>query len=46
MNANTTWTYEQYWNAVLGANRSADDIVREFDLDGANEGSVVRRWET
>lgn len=29
----TTWTYEGYWNAVLGANRSASDVVSEFELN-------------
>lgn len=27
------WTYEEYWNAVIGADRSASDVVREFELD-------------
>jgi hypothetical protein len=26
------WTYEGYWNAVLGANIHAADVVREFKL--------------
>jgi len=30
---NEGWTYEGYWNAVLGANRSVRDVIREFDLD-------------
>jgi hypothetical protein len=30
---NTVTTYEGYWNVVLGANCSANDVVREFDLD-------------
>lgn len=29
----TTWTAETYWNTVLGANRTAADVVREFELD-------------
>lgn len=29
----TTWTFDGYWNTVLGANRSAADVVREFQLD-------------
>ena len=29
-----TWTYEGYWNAVLGVG-SAQDVVREFDLSAA-----------
>jgi hypothetical protein len=28
------WTYDGYWNAVLGANRDADDVIVEFDLNG------------
>jgi hypothetical protein len=27
------WSYEGYWNAVLGANRDAADVVREFELE-------------
>jgi hypothetical protein len=27
------WTYEGYWNTVLGADRMADDVCREFRLD-------------
>lgn len=26
------WDYEGYWNAVLGGNRTAADVVREFEL--------------
>jgi hypothetical protein len=26
--------YESYWNAVLGSNRDADDVCREFGLIG------------
>lgn len=26
------WTYAGYWNVVLGANRGAGDVVREFGL--------------
>jgi hypothetical protein len=32
MNSSAGWTYEGYWSAVLGANRSAADVVREFAL--------------
>ena len=32
----TAWTFEGYWNAVLGSNRSAEDVVREFDLDSSD----------
>lgn len=28
----TTWTFDGYWNTVLGANRAVDDVLREFDL--------------
>lgn len=33
------WTYEGYWNVVLGPDRSAEDVVREFGLkpDGLGE---------
>jgi hypothetical protein len=34
------WSYEGYWNTVLGANRSADDVVREFDLDPTDHRGV------
>lgn len=27
-----TWTYEGYWNAVLGAHRTAADVVRDFEV--------------
>lgn len=33
-------TFEGYWNVVLGANRSADDVVREFSLDPADRRGV------
>jgi hypothetical protein len=26
------WTLEGYWNLVIGADRTADSTVREFDL--------------
>lgn len=26
------WTYEGYWNAVLGAHRTAADVVRDFEV--------------
>ena len=35
-----TWTYEGYWAAVLGGNRSAEDVVREFDLDPTNRHTL------
>lgn len=28
----TTWDFEGYWNTVIGSNRSAADVVREFDI--------------
>lgn len=31
-----TWDFEGYWNTVLGANRSAADVVREFQLDASD----------
>ncbi len=27
-----TWDFDGYWNTVLGAGRSAADVVREFEL--------------
>jgi hypothetical protein len=34
------WTYEGYWNVVMGANRSPQDVVFEFGLDA--EGTSRR----
>jgi hypothetical protein len=34
------WTYEGYWAVVLGANRSADDVVAEFKLDVTDRGGL------
>jgi len=31
--ASEVWTFEGYWNVVLGDCRSAKDVVREFALD-------------
>lgn len=28
----TTWNYTGYWNTVLGANRSASEVVGDFNL--------------
>jgi hypothetical protein len=51
----TSWTYEGYWNAVLGANRDAADVVREFELvsdgleewlDSAETAARVADWMT
>lgn len=39
----TSWTYEGYWNAVLGANRTAEDVVREFKLD-ASRRTEMEFW--
>ena len=33
-----TWDFEGYWNTVLGANRIADDVVREFALTADRRG--------
>ena len=33
-----TWTYEGYWNAVLGDKRSAAQVVAEFDLVADRHG--------
>jgi hypothetical protein len=30
------WSYEGYWNVVLGSHRNADDVLSEFDLDAEN----------
>lgn len=30
------WTFDGYWNTVLGAIRSAADVVREFELDASD----------
>lgn len=38
----TSWTYEGYWNAVLGANRDAAGVVEEFGLSGTRQG--VSEW--
>jgi hypothetical protein len=43
------WTYYDYWNAVLGANRNALDVVRDFDLkrDGLDtwlDAAEERAW--
>jgi hypothetical protein len=35
-----TWTYEGYWNIVLGPYRSAAQVIREFDLLSASERKV------
>jgi hypothetical protein len=32
------WTYDGYWAAVLGASRTAGEVVREFDLVGGDDG--------
>ena len=32
----TTWTYEGYWNVVLGDKRDAARVVGEFQLDPTN----------
>lgn len=34
------WTFEGYWNTVLGADRSAADVVAEYDLEGGNRPSL------
>lgn len=46
----TRYDYEGYWNVVLGANRTAGDLVSEFDLtstDGLGEwlgGAEADAW--
>lgn len=27
------WTYDGYWNVVLGANRGPTEVVTDFELD-------------
>lgn len=34
------WTYEGYWNAVLGANRNAEDVIREFELNSSDKAGM------
>lgn len=34
------WNYEGYWNAVLGATRTADDVVAEFELVGGTRAQL------
>ena len=38
------WTYEGYWAAVLGPNRDALDVVREFDLVATRGRRDVDEW--
>jgi hypothetical protein len=38
--APTTWTYEGYWNTVLGADRDAATVAREFALDTSDSGGL------
>ena len=40
---NAKWDYEGYWNTVLGANRSAEDVIREFDLS-TNDKRGLDEW--
>jgi len=35
-----TWTYEGYWNAVLGASRDAANVVSEFELDASDRRGI------
>ncbi len=34
----SAWTFKGYWNTVLGATRTAADVVNEFDLTGDERG--------
>lgn len=36
----SNWTYDGYWNAVLGAGRSTADVIRDFDLDPGDRRGV------
>lgn len=38
-----TWTYEGYWNAVLGADRDEAAVVEEFELD-ATDRQGLGEW--
>ena len=38
------WDYEGYWAAVLGPNRSASDVVREFELTLSRGRRDVDEW--
>lgn len=42
------WTYEGYWNAVMGPYRTAADVVREFEIRsvrGLDEWLGVAEYE-
>jgi hypothetical protein len=39
---NTKWTFEGYWNTVLGANRNAAQVVAEFGLN--QTGMDLEKW--
>ena len=34
------WTFDGYWNAVLGANRGPRSVIDEFDLDPTNKRTL------
>lgn len=40
----TNWTFDGYWNTVLGASRDAADVVREFDLNPADDRRGTDEW--
>lgn len=37
------WDYDGYWNVVIGPNKTAADVVDEFDLD-PNDSSFMESW--
>lgn len=37
------WSFDGYWNVVVGANRNASDAVREFDL-APGDDSGFSEW--
>jgi hypothetical protein len=45
--ARKLWSYEGYWNVVLGSDRNADDVVHDFDLvaEGLDEWLGVAEAE-
>lgn len=42
---NPEWTYEGYWNAVLGGNRTARDVRDEFNLSKKTVSEWLREAE-
>lgn len=40
------WDFEGYWNVVLGAHRSAEDVVREFELNPSDRRGIDEWLDT